>query len=374
MYSDTQRIAQLAPLSEVLARIDASVRPVSPRDADVGTALDRILAEDVVAPVGRPAAAIALRDGWAVGTDAIADASSYTPMPLPAVPPRVEVGEQLPGTADAVALLDAIVVRDGRAEAIAPVTPGEGLLPAQADAVPGMPLGRAGERLRALDAAVFDALGIERVRIREPQLRITCVGAPGDVIDAAYALIAGLAAREGAAVIGDAATAGDNSLEAALHHEAADAVIVLGGTGCGRRDASVRTLGRAGRVDIHGMALAPGDTAAFGFVGARAVLLLPGRLDAALAVWLVIGRRLLARLSGHAEADAAVRVELARKISSTVGMTEVVPVRRRGDAVEPLATGYFPLHTLAKADGWILVPAESEGFPAGAKVAVRPLP
>jgi molybdopterin molybdotransferase len=91
-------------------------------------------------------------------------------------------------------------------------------------------------------------------------------------------------------------------------------------------------------------------------------------------VWLVIGRRLLARLSGHAEADAVVQVELARKISSTVGMTEVVPVRRRGDTVEPLATGYFPLHTLAKADGWILVPAESEGFPAGAKVVVRPLP
>jgi molybdopterin molybdotransferase len=136
----------------------------------------------------------------------------------------------------------------------------------------------------------------------------------------------------------------------------------------------VRTLAQAGRVEIHGIALAPGETAAFGAVGARPVLLLPGRVDAALAAWLVIGRRLLARLAGDTQPDVTVMTELARKISSTVGMTEVVAVRRRGDGVEPLASGYFPLHTLAKADGWILVPAESEGFPAGAKVLLRPLP
>ena len=39
------------------------------------------------------------------------------------------------------------------------------------------------------------------------------------------------------------------------------------------------------------MALSPGETAAFGFVGERPVLLIPGRLDAALAVWLMSGGR-----------------------------------------------------------------------------------
>jgi molybdopterin molybdotransferase len=373
-YSETQRIAQLTPVSAVFARIDALVRPVSPREADVGLALDRILAEDVVAPAGRPARGIALRDGWAVSSDALADASSYTPMPLSAVPARVEVGEALPAAADAVAPFEAVIVRDGRAEAIAPVTPGEGALPAQADAIVGAPLRPAGERLRAIDLAILGALGVARVNIREPRLRLTRAGPRGDVIDAAYALIAGAVERAGAVVIGDPPAGAENSLEAALRHEAADAVVAIGGTGSGRRDASVSTLARAGRMEIHGIALAPGETAAFGFVGARPVLLMPGRLDAALAVWLVIGRRLLARLAGHAEADATVTVELTRKISSTVGMTEVVPVRRRGDAVEALASGYFPLHALAKADGWILVPAESEGFPAGAKVVLRPLP
>ena len=83
----------------------------------------------------------------------------------------------------------------------------------------------------------------------------------------------------------------------ALAADNADAIIAIGGTGSGRNDTSVQVLAREGRVAVHGIALAPGETAALGFAGTRPVLLLPGRLDAALAVWLMVGRRLLARLA-----------------------------------------------------------------------------
>ena len=56
-------------------------------------------------------------------------------------------------------------------------------------------------------------------------------------------------------------------------------------------------LAREGRLAVHGIALTPGETAALGFVGPRPVLMLPGRLDAALGVWLVVGRRILERLA-----------------------------------------------------------------------------
>ena len=68
-------------------------------------------------------------------------------------------------------------------------------------------------------------------------------------------------------------------------------MVAIGGTGSGRNDASVRTLARVGQVAFHGIAIAPGETTALGFVGARPVLLLPGRMDAALAGWLTVGRR-----------------------------------------------------------------------------------
>ena len=65
---------------------------------------------------------------------------------------------------------------------------------------------------------------------------------------------------------------------------------------------------------------------------------------------------------------------LTRKATSTVGMTELVPVRCAGGMAEPLASGYLSLTALARSDGWIVVPADSEGFAAGTQVAVTPWP
>jgi molybdopterin biosynthesis enzyme len=104
------------------------------------------------------------------------------------------------------------------------------------------------------------------------------------------------------------------------------------------------------------------------------VLLLPGRIDAALAGWLTVGRRLLARLAFRLIEDQPFSAELGRKIISPLGLAEVIPVRRRLGKVEPVASGYLSMQALARAEGWILVPAGSEGYPPGTHVVVRPWP
>jgi molybdopterin biosynthesis enzyme len=104
--------------------------------------------------------------------------------------------------------------------------------------------------------------------------------------------------------------------------------------------------------------------------------MLPGRLDAALAVWLMVGRRILERLAATMlnDSDPAETLVLARKVASTVGLAEVVPVRRTAGTAEPLATKYLPISSLAHSDGWILVPADSEGYAAGSVVQLRAWP
>jgi molybdopterin molybdotransferase len=126
---------------------------------------------------------------------------------------------------------------------------------------------------------------------------------------------------------------------------------------------------------VHGTALAPGETCGFGFIGSRPVLLLPGRLDAAMAGWLMLGRCLLGRLGGAREQnECAETATLTRKIASTVGLTEVVPVRRVGDKAEPLAGRYWPLSAIARADGYVVISPDSEGSSAGSTVRVWPWP
>ena len=110
---------------------------------------------------------------------------------------------------------------------------------------------------------------------------------------------------------------------------------------------AVRTLAQLGRVEAHGIAVSPGETAAFGFVGKRPVLLIPGRLDAALAVWLLIGRHLIAKLAGGSVEDTPAMLPLKRKVTSTIGLTELVPVRcARTAMAEPLASGYLSFKAL----------------------------
>ena len=311
-----QRIARLTPLEAVLARIDALVGPVAPREVAPAAAIGRILASDAIA-AARPGVALALRDGWAVNCALTQDASPYAPALLPSAI-QIDAGAALPEGADAVAEIDGVVVRDGRTEAIAAVTTGEGVLPIGADADGATALRPEGQTLHAAAAAALGAAQVSRIRIREPRLRVVRARPNDPIIDAAAALLAHLIAAAGGVVRDD--EAGGGGLADALRRDDADAVVAIGGTGSGRYDASVATLARLGRVEAHGIALSPGVTAAFGMVGARPVLLLPGRLDGALAVWLLLGERMLARLTARRAEPPAVMARLTRKVASNLGL------------------------------------------------------
>jgi molybdopterin biosynthesis enzyme len=366
------RIARLTPLDHVLARIDALVGPVAPREVALAAAVGRVLAGDVVV-AARPPDALALRDGWAVNSSLTQDASPYAPAPLPAAI-RIDAGAVMPPGSDAVAEIDTIVVRDGCAEAVAAVTAGEGVLPAGADADGATAFGLEGRSLSAVTVAVLAAAQVSRIRVREPRLRVVRTR-PGDpIIEAAAVLLVHAIAAAGGVVLDDPAGGDGHLLEDALRAEDADAVIAIGGTGSGGHDTSVATLARLGRVEAHGIALAPGSTAALGVVGARPVLLLPGRLDGALSVWLLLGEPMLARLAARRVSPPAVTARLSRKVASNLGLAELIPVRLRDGQAEPLGSGYLPLQTIAQADGWILVAADREGHPAGTPVMVRPWP
>jgi molybdopterin biosynthesis enzyme len=364
-----QRISRLTPLRDVVSYLESKVGPVATRTMSVDDALGCVLAEDYVAPSALPPYAIALRDGFAVQSDATSDASSYAPAILSSEPVFVNAGERMPDGCDAVAPADTVIVQGDQAQIAAPVAPAEGMLPKAGDASSSQILARKGTRLSVRDIAVLRASGFVDMTVRQPRLRLLQTGATGDAIArTAISMLTACIEDSGAIALHD------ESASLSAVEEAADAIIAVGGTGMGRNDSAISTLANRGDVAFHGIALSPGDTAAVGMMDKRPVLLFPGRIDAALAGWLALGRPLLARLAGATSKPVTHSATLSRKIASSIGMTDIVLVLREGEKAEPLASGYWAMHALARANGFVTVPPESEGYPAGSRVAVSDLP
>ena len=260
-------------------------------------------------------------------------------------------------------LTEALATIDRTVEPVAPVEQDLGAALGHtlaADAGPDNARRLTGARLRRIDLALLALLKVERVAIRTPRMLIVRTGKSSNIAETVCRLIGGAIEGEGGVASIEA-----NPLDAALNHEDCHAVIAIGG------DADLRMLANVGQTEFDGVALSPGGPIAFGNANARPVLLLPDRIESALAAWLTLGRRLLARLAFRLIEEQPYLLELARPITSARGQAEVIPVRRRAAQVEPLAGSDWTAQTIARAEGWILVPAESDGYPAGTKVQMR---
>ena len=365
----------LTALDEATALLLAGIAAVAPSSLPLAEAIGCVLATPLQATAPVPPCPVARWDGWAIAAADTLGAGPYAPAVLPMPPPLLQPGEALPQGTDAV-LPRPDLVRDGPfAQVLDAVAPGTGVRAPGEDAAAGTLLRAAGERLSPLDLPLLAALGVTEVAVRRPRLGWLAIGdeilADG-VRDTLFAACAALAQAAGAVLVrlppapDDAAT-----IAAALRSGAdgCDLLLTVGGTGAGARDVTATGLRSAGRLLVHGIGARPGMSAGFGAVGGQPVILLPGTPGDALAAWLLLVRPALAALTDVPPAPP-LHARLARKVTSTVGLVELAPLRRLADGrVEPLATGALPLHALASG-AVLILPAASEGAEAGAEISM----
>ncbi len=360
-----QGFGALWPVERALGALRARSRLVDPRPLPIGEAAGRVLAEPMRSPAPVPARATATRDGWAVAATDVVGASSHSPVVL-AAPPWVEAGQPMPAGTDAVLPPDGVTAQNDLAEIVADVAPGEGVRRAGEDVLSGAILREAGERVRPSDIAVALGAGIEQVSIRAARVHVVSLPA----VDISGDLVARLAEGAGALVGRTGLTsrqAGD--IADALSKAETGLIVVIGGTGLGREDHGAEALAASGSLIAHGIALRPGETCGCGVAGTTPTILVPGRLDSALAATLALVLPCLDHLMGAAPRLPSVSGPLTRKVSSAVGMTEIVLLRRVGEGLEPVAAGDLTLAAIAGADAWLAVPPDSEGFAAGETIA-----
>ena len=387
-----------------LAWLDAQLRILEPEALPLRAAAGRVLAGPVISDVDVPGFDRSTMDGYAVRADVIEGANSYnrvslrvvgdampgTPFVHPIAPDeavRIMTGAPIPAGSDAVLpaeWVDTDPQAPDRVVALSPLPPGKNIGRRGEDITRGTVLLDVGRILRPQDLGVLSSIGQASVNVvRQPRVRLVITGnellpagsTPCDfqITDANGPMLAALAERDGAIVefpglVRDEADA----ILAALNADA-DVVIVSGGSSVGIEDLAPDLLATHGELAVHGIAMRPSSPTGLGRLGHRLVFLLPGNPVSSLCAYDFFAGRAIRALGGRSKAwpYRATRGTLARKISSPVGRLDYARVKIADGRVEPLSVaGASMLSSTTRADGFVIVDDDSEGFPAGADVEV----
>jgi molybdopterin molybdotransferase len=389
-------------VADACALLDARLRPLGTEAIDLHAAGGRVLASEVVAEAPVPAFDRSAMDGYALRGEETFGAGAYNPLEfevvgqaLPGRPFAAEVaagqavrimtGAPMPRGADAVLPAEAAEEVGGRLRVSEPIPPGRHVGRRGEDIEAGTVVLSAGRVLRPQDLGVLASLGAGTATVyRRPvvSLLVTgdellpCGSQPRgfQIVDSNSVMLAALVRRDGglpeqAQMVPDRFEA----VRAALAAARGDVILVSGGSSVGQEDHAPRALAALGELPVHGVALRPASPTGIGFLDGRPVFLLPGNPVSCLCAYDLFAGRAVRRLGGRSVEMPyrSARLPLARKIASAVGRVDYTRVRVVDGYAQPLATsGASALSSTTRADGFVLVPRDSEGYPEGQEVEV----
>jgi len=386
----------------VLEWIDRHALPLPPQDVVLEKVAGRILAADLVSPLDVPGFDRAAMDGYALRGADTDGASEYNPLEFPvagqsmpgqpfrgAIPERAAIrimtGAPVPQGVDAVVPAEYVGEADGRIAITRSVAPGQHVGHVGEDIGKGAAALARGRRLRPQDAGLIASLGLASASVvRQPRVRLLVTGnevrAPGtpkgayEIYDANSYMLRGLVERDGG-VLESHHRLGDDPaiIRSALREPGADVILVSGGSSVGTEDHAPKLVAELGELAIHGVAMRPSSPAGVGRIGETLVFLLPGNPVSCLCAYDFFAGRAI-RLRGDRDGDwphRRLRAKVARKIVSAIGRVDYCRVRIVDGAVDPIAlSGASVLSSTTRADGFVIVPAESEGYGPGSEVIV----
>jgi molybdopterin molybdotransferase len=388
-----RHFTERSTLAAAAGWVDARTSPLAPEAVALDAAAGRILAADLAATGDLPDRDRAAADGFALCAAETVGAGSYSPAvfrlveanDVPDRPDsrigsavRLAAGDALPAGTDVVVTRElAQETGDGSVEIIDAVAPGDNVERRGSQVRHGAALVASGRRLGPIELAALAATGVARVEVvRRPRVHLVAVAPAGAVHDVDGPLLRALVARDGGTIVAERRIGRERAAIAeAIAAADADLVLVTGGAGLGDNDAAGAALADSGELAIHGLALRPGGSLGIGQVGNMPVFLLPGPPQSCFWAYELVAGRAVRRLGGRAARlpYARRRLTVARKIVSGIGFAQICPVRLVGDdRVESTASfEEAGLFAAVAADGFVIVPEGSEGFPQGATVELH---
>src|SRR5688572_21942337 len=400
-------------VAAALEWLDSQLKSLEAETVPLGVASGRVLASAVTSDVDVPGFDRSTMDGYAVVAAGTDGAGAYNRVSLTVIGDsmpgrpfdgslrtgeavRVMTGAPIPRGADAVLPAEFVELFDGPPEgghyegghyvvsATESVSPGKNVGRVGEDIARGTTILEGGRVLRPQDLGVLSSVGHGQVTVvRRPRVRLVVTGnelLPAGsrpegvhIADANGPMLAALIERDGGVVEFPGLVRDDPQAILDALRADADVIIVSGGSSVGVEDLAPTLVAEDGELAVHGIAMRPSSPTGLGRIGHRLVFLLPGNPVSSLCAYDFFAGRAVRALGGRTTTwpYRSMRATLTRKISSPIGRLDYARVRLENGRVEPLAVaGASVLSSTTRADGFVIVGDDSEGFPAGAEVEV----
>jgi putative molybdopterin biosynthesis protein len=393
---------------------------VAQEQVELGDALGRILAQNIVAASNVPSFDRSNYDGFALcAADAYA-ATEETPRELTLLAEsvasgQVPQGEVMPGTAMAIATggmlprgADAVVMIEhtdavnDRLLVRRAVTLGFGISWAGTDIALGETVLYAGTILSSRETGVLAAIGAAQVPVFR-RVRVAIISTGDEIIPPGSTMRPGLVYDSNAQILADSIRElgaeplrfgiirdDQKQLEQVVAgaQKQADIVLLSGGTSKGAGDLCYQVVEqlKAPGIVAHGIALKPGKPVCLAVEVGKAVVVLPGFPTSAIFTFHEFVAPIIRKLAGNevvsefAALRSVVNAKMAVKVISEIGRTEYMLVglvpNRDGTAgsqlaAYPMGKGSGSITTFSRADGFVTIGRHEELLEAQAPVSVQ---
>ncbi len=378
-------------------------------------ALGRVTAEAVFAKISSPFYHSSAMDGYAVKSSDTFSASDLLPCKLIIGQQTVYVdtGDPVPEGFDAVIMIEDVTTHGSRKgknrnqtpaggpeetnlyeeefiEIIKPATPWQHVRLIGEDIISTELLLPENHIITPVDiGAVLSSGHVDIVVRRRPKVSIIPTGSElvepgamlnkGNIIEYNSAILSGLITEWGGESVRFSPVS--DSLEAIKRSicegcDRGDLVVVNAGSSAGSEDFAAQAIAELGEVVLHGVNIKPGKPVILGWVKNRPVLGIPGYPVSTYITFRLFAKKLIYLLQGlDAPESESIQARIARQVDSSLGQEEFLRVKvgKVGNNIiaSPVSRGAGVLMSLVRADGFVRIPAMSEGLGAGSLVSVE---
>ncbi len=350
-------------------------------------AIGRITAGPIFAKYSVPEIHVSAMDGIAVTSAETRGASEQHPVTLIRTA-RVNTGNVVPPEFDAVIMIEDVWEKDGIYTIRKAAAPWQHVRPAGEDLAESEMVMPSAHRIRAHEIGALATYGITEVSTVLVRVGLIPTGSelvahgtrpkPGQVVESNTVMAKAMLEEAGATCtrypfVEDEPEKIRDAIARAVKEN--DMVIVSAGSSAGTKDYTDDVIAGLGTVLVHGIATKPGKPAIIGRIDKKPVIGLPGYPLSALTVLREIVLPSLKKYSLPVPEPAIIKAQITTAIAKEIGSDEFV-LCSLGNVggrwvLSPQSKGAGVQMAGVRANAYIRVPRESEGFDAGGEVEAR---